>query len=125
MYFQRLKDVRDDKDLSQAEVAGLLNIRQTVYSRYERGAHDPSPCSTCSNWRISTTPLPITYWGAPTSRSHTRKNKAAGGEPLASLLQLCYNKGRLSRSGSESERKEGPVGPQRIWRRFHLKKWSR
>ena len=38
MYFQRLKDLRDDKDLSQAEVAGLLNIRQTVYSRYERGA---------------------------------------------------------------------------------------
>ena len=38
MYFQRLKDLRDDKDLSQAEVAGLLNIRPTVYSRYERGA---------------------------------------------------------------------------------------
>ena len=38
MYFQRLKDLRDDKDLSQAEVAGLLNIRQTVHSRYERGA---------------------------------------------------------------------------------------
>ena len=38
MYFQRLKDLRDDKDLSQAEVAGLLNIRQTVNSRYERGA---------------------------------------------------------------------------------------
>lgn len=38
MYFQRLKDLRDDRDLSQEEIGKLLNIRQTVYSRYERGA---------------------------------------------------------------------------------------
>lgn len=38
MYFQRLKDLRDDRDLSQEEIGKLLSIRQTVYSRYERGA---------------------------------------------------------------------------------------
>jgi len=37
MYFQRLKDLRDDKDLSQEKIGQLLNIKQTVYSRYERG----------------------------------------------------------------------------------------
>lgn len=37
MYFQRLRDLREDKDMKQTEVAELLGIRQTVYSRYERG----------------------------------------------------------------------------------------
>ena len=37
MYFQRLKDLRDDKDLRQQDIADLLEITQTVYSRYERG----------------------------------------------------------------------------------------
>ena len=37
MYFRRLKDLREDHDLKQAEVAELLGIQQTVYSRYERG----------------------------------------------------------------------------------------
>lgn len=37
MYFPRLKDLRNDMDLRQVEVAELLHIRQTVYSRHERG----------------------------------------------------------------------------------------
>lgn len=37
MYFQRLKDLREDKDLRQEDVAEILGISQTVYSRYERG----------------------------------------------------------------------------------------
>lgn len=37
MYFQRLRDLREDADLSQAQVAAILQIQQTVYSRYERG----------------------------------------------------------------------------------------
>ena len=37
MYFQRLKDLRNDKDLRQQDIAELLGIPQTVYSRYERG----------------------------------------------------------------------------------------
>ena len=40
MYFQRLKDLREDKELKQSEVAKLLSIQQTVYSRYERGAQN-------------------------------------------------------------------------------------
>lgn len=37
-YYQRLKDIREDNDLSQTQVARILNIQQTQYSRYERGA---------------------------------------------------------------------------------------
>ncbi|MCD7733961.1 MAG: helix-turn-helix domain-containing protein [Clostridiales bacterium] len=37
MYFQRLRDMREDHDLTQTQVAALLGIQQTVYSRYERG----------------------------------------------------------------------------------------
>lgn len=37
MYFQRLKDLREDKDMKQSDVAEFLGIQQTVYSRYERG----------------------------------------------------------------------------------------
>lgn len=37
MYFRRLKDLREDHDLKQSEIAEFLGIHQTVYSRYERG----------------------------------------------------------------------------------------
>ena len=37
MYLPRLRDLREDHDLKQEEVAKLLGIQQTVYSRYERG----------------------------------------------------------------------------------------
>lgn len=37
MYFQRLRDLREDKDLNQTQIAELLFTSQTVYSRYERG----------------------------------------------------------------------------------------
>ena len=37
MYFQRLRGLREDSDLRQQDIAELLQITQTVYSRYERG----------------------------------------------------------------------------------------
>ena len=37
MYFQRIRDLREDCDLTQREIAEFLGIQQTVYSRYERG----------------------------------------------------------------------------------------
>ena len=38
MYFPRLRDLREDADMTQAQVAKLLFTSQTVYSRYERSA---------------------------------------------------------------------------------------
>lgn len=40
MYFQRLRDLREDKDLTQSELAQILGIDQRVYSTYETGKRD-------------------------------------------------------------------------------------
>ena len=41
MYFyQRLRDLREDADMSQLEVANLLNISQQHYSMYESGKRE-------------------------------------------------------------------------------------
>ena len=37
---QRIRDLREDKNLNQTEIAILLNTSQTVYSRYERNERD-------------------------------------------------------------------------------------
>ena len=37
LFLRRLRDLREDKDLSQTDIASMLHITQTVYSRYERG----------------------------------------------------------------------------------------
>lgn len=37
LYFRRLRDLREDSDQTQQQIADYLGIRQTVYSRYERG----------------------------------------------------------------------------------------
>lgn len=39
-YFPRLKDLREDHDLSQQQVATYLGMKQPQYSRYERGIRD-------------------------------------------------------------------------------------
>lgn len=38
MDIKRLKDLREDKDLLQSDVAKILGIKQQNYSRYEIGA---------------------------------------------------------------------------------------
>ena len=38
-YYQRLRDLREDMDLTQAEIAKLLDICQSDYSKYELGKH--------------------------------------------------------------------------------------
>lgn len=40
MYYPRLKDLRDDKDMMQKEVAAYLGIDQRVYSNYETGKRE-------------------------------------------------------------------------------------
>lgn len=38
--FQRIRDLREDNDLTQFQVATLLDVSQSTYSRYENGALD-------------------------------------------------------------------------------------
>lgn len=38
MYRTRIKELREDRDLTQAQIAMVLHTTQRVYSRYETGA---------------------------------------------------------------------------------------
>ena len=39
-YRQRLRDLREDADKTQEEIAAVLGTSQTMYARYERGANE-------------------------------------------------------------------------------------
>lgn len=38
--YKRIRDLREDKDLNQSQVAKMLNMSQTGYSKYETGEND-------------------------------------------------------------------------------------
>ena len=38
--YQRIRDLREDKDLTQAEMGRILSCSQRIYSNYERGDVD-------------------------------------------------------------------------------------
>lgn len=38
--YRRLRDMREDRDLPQRDLAELLHVSQATYSRYESGALD-------------------------------------------------------------------------------------
>ncbi|MBR3561480.1 MAG: helix-turn-helix transcriptional regulator [Oscillospiraceae bacterium] len=40
MEFPRIRDLREDHDKSQAEIADLLHLQRTVYRRYELGERE-------------------------------------------------------------------------------------
>lgn len=40
MYYQRIRDLREDSDLKQKEIAAVLGIDQRVYSNYETGKRE-------------------------------------------------------------------------------------
>ena len=40
MYIRRIRDLREDADLTQQQVAEILGTSQTMYARYERGANE-------------------------------------------------------------------------------------
>ena len=39
-YIKRIRDLREDNDLTQQQIADLLHTSQTMYARYERGANE-------------------------------------------------------------------------------------
>lgn len=40
MVFKRLRELREDKDLKQTEIASHLGMKQQQYSRYENGINE-------------------------------------------------------------------------------------
>lgn len=53
----RLKDLREDADLTQCQMAELLHVRQNTYSQYENGQRQipiPSLIIIAKHFRVST-----------------------------------------------------------------------
>ena len=40
MIYKRIRDLREDKDITQTEISKILNCSQQVYSNYELGQRD-------------------------------------------------------------------------------------
>lgn len=40
MFIKRIRDLREDNDLTQAELGKILNISQRTYSHYENGTRE-------------------------------------------------------------------------------------
>lgn len=38
--YRRVRDLREDRDKTQKDIAALLNMQLTVYQRYERGERE-------------------------------------------------------------------------------------
>lgn len=39
-YWETLRELREDRDIKQAEIASILGTTQQVYSRYEKGINE-------------------------------------------------------------------------------------
>lgn len=39
-YIKRIRDLREDNDKTQEDIAKVLGTSQTMYARYERGANE-------------------------------------------------------------------------------------
>lgn len=40
IYVKKIRDLREDNDKTQQEIADVLGTSQTMYARYERGANE-------------------------------------------------------------------------------------
>ena len=55
-YMKRMRDLREDNELTQQEVADILGTSQTMYARYERGANElpiRHLISLCNYYKVS------------------------------------------------------------------------
>ena len=55
-YVKRIRDLREDHDKTQQEIADILGTSQTMYARYERGANElplHHLIALCKYYRVS------------------------------------------------------------------------
>lgn len=68
-YYRRLRDLREDHDLTQKQVAELIKTTQQVYSEYEKGRQSTLSAFTLISHHKSTFhlrcrayPLTFAFW---------------------------------------------------------------
>ncbi len=62
-YQRRLRDLREDHDKTQQDIADILGTSQTMYARYERGANE-LPLRHLLKLADYTAFPPTIFWGA-------------------------------------------------------------
>ena len=75
-YQIRLRQLREDHDKTQKDIAEYLGINQTVYSRYETGRNDMKPfqiIALCQYYNVSADYVLGLPEGRPYGLSKTRK----------------------------------------------------
>ncbi len=40
-YYRRIRDLREDRDLTQDQIVKILNMHKTTYTNYEQGKREP------------------------------------------------------------------------------------
>ncbi len=69
-YYPRLRDLREDHDFTQQNIADHLGMKQSQYSRYERGVRDiptdiliqlASLYNTSTDYILGITNNPVSY----------------------------------------------------------------
>ncbi len=82
---KKLRNLREDSDLTQQEVAEFLGTSQTMYARYERGAnelclrHLTRLCrlyNVSSDYLLGVQPDPARKWGQPCIDAKKRRKRS-------------------------------------------------
>lgn len=76
-YQIRLRQLREDDDKTQQQIADYLGINQMVYSRYERGVNDMKPfhlVALCHYYKVSADYILGLPQGLPHGLSKTKKD---------------------------------------------------
>ncbi len=47
MIYKRIRDLREDKDMTQQDMADILHINRRTYSAYENGINSMTPETLC------------------------------------------------------------------------------
>ena len=79
-YQIRLRQLREDHDKTQQQIADYLGIKQTVYSRYETGKNDMKPfqiVELCKDYKVSADYLFGLPEGLPYGHSKTKRKGSA------------------------------------------------
>ena len=76
IYIKRIRDLREDHDKTQQDIADILGTSQTMYARYERGANElpiRHLITLCQYYNVSADYILGLSENLPYGRSITRK----------------------------------------------------
>ncbi len=86
--YQRIRDLREDRDLRQQDVAAYLCCTQVCYSNYENGAVTfQRRC--CASWPTFSARARTICLAVQTRKGPIRQKKVEGNHALAKLHKPC------------------------------------